>query len=232
MKKILIVASFLLLFIAVSTASHGQKVKSATDTSRFWNIYRNGLLFNDLDVAKNALFDLLSAEPENKAVYDSLAHLYFRIGAYDQAIIAANKAESTGAIKEITAYSYRNLGEIKTALPLFEDLYKTNNSIENGYQVATMQFSLKRYGECLETITKLKANPACKTEKVVISTEKGDNMRVTYLAATENLSGVLYNEIGKPELAKAAYERALTEDPNFILAKKNLEELSLKPAAK
>ncbi|HMT29287.1 MAG TPA: tetratricopeptide repeat protein, partial [Bacteroidia bacterium] len=138
----------------------------------------------------------------------------------------------TGAIKEISAYSYRNLGDIKTALPLFEELYKTTNSVENGYQVATMQFTMKRFGECFETITKIKTNPESKTAKVVITTEQGDNMRVTYLAAVENLSGVLYTEMGKPEMAKAAYERAIAEAPDFILAKKNLENMQAKPVIK
>jgi len=209
-----------------------QKNKSQPDTSNAWSAYRNGLMFNDLDVAKNALFELLVLQPENKAIYDSLAHMYFRMGAYAQAIQATEKATPTGAIKEITAYSHRNLGDIKTALPLFEELYKSTNSPENGYQVATMQFALKRFGECMETIEKLKVNPDSKTRKVVISTDQGENNQVSYSAAIENLTGVLYLEMGKPEMAKSAFERAVAEEPDFILAKKNLESTNKPTPAK
>lgn len=209
--------------ISIPNQASAQKNKSMPDTSKSWSVYRNGLLFNDLDVAKNALFELLVIQPDNKAIYDTLAHLYFRMGAYAQALQASEKASPTGAIKEISAYSYRNLGDIKTALPLFEELYKTTNSPENGYQVATMQFTLKRYGECMETIEKLKVNPDCKTRKVVISTDQGENNQVSYSAAVENLTGVLFLEMGKPEMAKSSFERALAEEPEFTLAKKNLE---------
>ncbi len=228
MKKITFYCIYFLFFSAILMPIQlaAQKNKSLPDTTHNWSVYRNGLLFNDLDVAKNALFDLLVQQPENKGIYDSLAHLYFRMGAYAQAIQAGEKANPTGAIKEITAYSLRNLGDIKTALPIFEELYKTTDTPENGYQVATMQYALKRYGECMETIEKLKVNPDCKTLKVVISTEQGDNNQVSYAAAIENLTGVLYLEMGKPEMAKSAFEKAIAEEPDFNLAKKNLENVS------
>ncbi len=222
MKKILI----LLALIALNYPCFSQKIKTPSDTAISWSIYRNALKFNDLDVAKSALFEILAHQPGNQSVYDSLAHLYFRIGAYDQALIACEKAQPTGAIKEIRAYSYRNLGDIKTALPLFEQLFSESSSMENGYQVASMQYSMKRYGECMETAIKIKNHPDAANIKVLITTEQGDNVNVPYLAAAENLMGVVYLETGKPELAKISFENALKSAPEFTLAKKNLASLN------
>ncbi|MBL0343497.1 MAG: hypothetical protein IPP71_23150 [Bacteroidetes bacterium] len=228
MKKIL----FLFTFLPLSYFALGQKNKSLSDTATSWGIYRNALIFNDLDVAKFALFEILTLQPDNPSTYDSLAHLYFRIGAYSQAIQASELAKPTNALKEIKAYSYRNLGEIKIALPLFEELYAETASPENGYQVASMQFSMKRFGECMETAAKIKAHPEASKSKVLISTEQGESMNVSYLAAAENLMGVVYLEMGKTDLAKTAFEMAIEAAPEFSLAKKNLEKVNSKPMPK
>ena len=228
MKKIMIMLALLPLF----HFAFGQKHKATADTASNWAVYRNALLFNDLDAAKNALFELTVAQPENKAIYDSLARLYFRMGAYNQAIQASDLSTPTRAMKEIKAYSCRNLGDIKSALPVFEELFHETGSPEYGYQLATMQFSLKRYGECEETIGKVKIHPDAVTTKVLISTEQGEGMNVNYLAASENLQGVLYLDMGKPDLAKACFERALLAEPEFKLAKKNLEGINAKKETK
>ena len=218
MKKIpaLLIALFFTLPVMA------QKNKGG-DTTMVWSICRKAVLFNDLDVAKNALFQIMAMQPGNKQVYDSLAHIYFRMGGYEQAIYAVDQAEPNGALKEIKAYSYRNLGDIKSALPIFEKLYEETGSPENGYQVATMQFTMKRYGECAITAAKVASHADAKTKKVIITTEQGDNMNVSYFAAAENLKGVMFREIGKNELAIEAFQKALTDTPDFTLAKKNLE---------
>lgn len=228
MKKIL----FLLVFLTSSNITLAQKNKAVADTAGHWSTYRNALIFNDLDVAKNALFEIIAKQSENQSIYDTLAHLYFRMGAYEQALLACDRSKPTGALKEIRAYSYRNLGDIKTALPIFEELYAETGSPENGYQVASMQFSMKRYGECMETAAKIMVHPDASTSKVLISTEKGENNNVNYVAATENLMGVVYLEMGKPELAKSSFEKALAAAPDFTLAKKNLESVNSKQGVK
>ncbi|MBK7391358.1 MAG: hypothetical protein IPI23_20490 [Bacteroidetes bacterium] len=221
MKKIF----FTLLFFTIVTTVSAQKNK-ISDTTQVWSRYRNAVLFNDLDVAKNALFELIAMQPQVTTHYDSLANIYFRMGAYEQAILAADKAPQRDVLKEIQAYSYRNLGDVKTALPLFESLFTASGSPEHGYQLATLQYSLKRLGECAITASKVSVHHDSKKEKVIISTEQGENMHVSYHAAAENLMGVLYLELGKKELAKESFIKAITDTPEFTLAKKNLASIN------
>lgn len=215
----------LLLLINVNRAT-AQKNKAIPDTLVMWKTYMNAMSFGDLQVAKTALFELITAAPSNRVVYDSLAHLYFRIGAYSQAIQSADSTRINKRLKEVKAYSYRNLGDIKLALPLFESLYTDLNTPEYGYQAAMLQYTIKRYGECEETINKILQHTDVKTSKVVISTEKGDNMEVSYFAAAENLLGVLYKETGKSEKARECFLKAIAEEPGFTLARNNLSSLS------
>lgn len=228
MKKCLF---FILLFLS-AVSVEAQKNKPLPDTSVVWQTYRNAVVFNDMLVAKQALFQIISMQPENTGAYDSLAAIYFMMGAYQQTIMAAEKAPSTAGLKEIRAYSYRNLGDLKTALQLFEELFAATSSPENGYQVASIQYSLKRLGECEVTLDKILKHADSPVKKVVITLDKGESQEVTYLAAAENLKGVMLNEMGKTERAKGCFERALASDPDFILAKNNLESIKNPAPAK
>ena len=223
---------FLMLSLCITLSAIAQKNKNVPDTSMAWTTYRNAVHYGDLDVAKNACFQVITMMPENKAVHDSLAQIYFNLGAYNQAIMASEKAEPTTQLREIQAYSYRNMGNIKTALPLFETLLKESSSPEHAYQVATIQYTMKRFGECMETAGKIVNHPDAKTKKVIISTDTGENISVSYLAAAENLKGVLYLELGKKEPARVAFEKALAEAPDFTLAQKNLESIKVQPETK
>jgi tetratricopeptide (TPR) repeat protein len=228
MKKSLL---FLLVFFAVGLPCFSQKHKSESDTAIYWSIYNNALNFGDLDVAKNALYHIISLQPENRKLYDSLATLYFSAGAYNQSLLTCEKATPTTQIAEIKAYSLRNLGDIKSALPLFEELYKNSSSAEHGYQVATIQFALKRLGECVETASKIINDPEAKKLQVVITTGQDQSMKVSYYAAALNLRGVVYMELGKKDPARVEFQKAIAEEPEFTLAKKNLESLDM-PSAK
>src|SRR6188768_3651640 len=128
MKKYL----FYITFTLLAFSAEAQKNKSQPDTAVAWQTYRNSIAFNDLLVAKQSLFQILSVQPENTAIYDTLASIYFIMGGYQQAIMAADKAPANPALKEIKAYSYRNLGDLKTALQLFEELFTATGGLENG----------------------------------------------------------------------------------------------------
>lgn len=203
-----------------------QRQQSQSDSSIFWQTYRNARTFNDLLVAKNALFHLSSLHPADKNIYDSLSNVYFLMGAFPQAILAAEKAEPTKSISEIKAYSYRSMGELIPAIELFEALFRDSGSPEHGYQLASLQFAIKRFGESEINIEKVLSNSASGKNTVFITTDSGETVEVSYLAAANNLKGVLFLELGKKEIAKTCFEKALNENPEFTMAKKNLESLT------
>jgi len=205
------------------------------DTSLSWKVYNNAMSMGDLDVAKSALYQLLASIPGNVALYDSLAHVYFIDGDYPRALMAAERANLKSdniPLREIRAYAARNTGDLKTALPEFEALYKEKNNPEYGYQVAAIRFNMKRLGECMEMISSIIENPESKTKKVIISTEDGQSQEVSYRAAALNMKGVLFQEMGKEENAKAAFEESLKEEPAFKLAASNLDNLKNKSTQK
>jgi len=222
MKKIICFLTMILL----GNHAWSQKSKTGSDSTVLWQTYKIAIEFNDLLVAKNSLFQISAAYPNDKSVYDSLATIYFIMGAYPQAVHAAEKAHETVALNEIRAYSYRNMGDLKTALALFESLYGLNQSPENGYQVASIQYSLKRFGECEAILEKILKHPDSADKKVVIAMDQGTNQEISYLAASENLKGALMLEMGKTEIARGCFERALAAEPAFILAKNNLDKLA------
>ena len=85
MKKLL----FTLIVCAMGFSSFGQSQEKVPGDSIPWElrkqsfIYNSARLFNDPLVARMALYNLISENPGNVALYDSLALLYFQYNQFD-----------------------------------------------------------------------------------------------------------------------------------------------------
>lgn len=191
-------------------------------------IYERAVLFNDFEVAKNALYTLITRYPERLDYLDSLARIYFTIGAYPQAILAAQivleKQPQNMALVELTAVSYSSMGQPKEALENYEKVYAATKNIQHAYQLAVLQYTMKRYGECEGMVKSILDNPKSKEEILSIN-DQGGSQQVPLAAATLNLRGVMNKDLNKSEQAKADFEESLKLYPDFVLAKNNLEAM-------
>lgn len=247
MKKYLL--SFLAIMMLCSL-SFGQEKK--TETARQKNveitlkpeqvkdslplevkIYTNALLFADYEVAKYAMYNLITKYPERTDYMDSLSRIYFSMGAYPQSLAAANivlaKQPDNLQLLELTAICQNALKNSKEALSLYEKLYEKTKNIYHLYQVAVLQYSLQRYGECSGSIDKILADKEAANEKIQLSYDEQTSQAVPLNAAAYNLRGVMGKDLAQKDKAKADFEAALKIYPEFMLAKNNLEMIT-KPA--
>lgn len=200
-----------------------------------FKIYNRAMLFGDYLVAKDALFGLIVKYPERIDYIDSLARIYYALGAYPQGLLAAKivlekKPENLDML-ELSAISQDALGNKKEALEAYEKLSQKTKNLNHAYQVAVLQFSLQRYGECAATTDKILSDPEAAKQKISINVDQTNTQEVSLVAAVRNLRGVMYKEMTQPDKAKTEFESALKETPDFMLAKNNLELLN-KPADK
>ena len=190
------------------------------------NVYKASVKNFDLFTAASALYNALAIKPERKDLKDSLAFVYFTAERYPQALTVGeeilkdnpNKKE----ILEVIAISKQSLGLIKESLADYETIYKMKPSVYYLYQIATLQFQLKRIGECLISLDQIIANPDAAKEVVSIRTQNNESQKVPLKAAALNVKGIIYLELNKDAEAKGFFQEALSVYPEFVLPKGNL----------
>ena len=224
MKKLLITAVLGLVF-----GSQLLMAQDAFDTQS--KIYRTALKNYDLQAATIALYNMQALKPERADLNDSLALLYFAGERYAQAYLVGEgivKADpKRNDMLEVVAVSKQNLGLIKESLADYEKLYAAEKSVFYLYQMATLQYQLKRYGECVASLDQIIGNAESEKQKVNIRVQQG-SQEVPMRAAAYNVKGICAMELNQEEAAKQNFNKAVELFPDFALAKGNLEAMAKK----
>lgn len=226
LKKCLI----LLLFSFCTVSAFAQtNPKETAEYKLNKEIYNKGIKYNDLGVSKDALFRLIALDPNDVSLLDSLAYLYFENAKYISSIMVCKdilaKNPNSLAAMEMSAVSLQNLGLKEKALEEYETLYLKNNDINTLYQIAFLQFDLKRYNESKTSVNIILENKTLDSLKVVHGTSQKTQQEVPMKASVLNLKGLIDFESGNKEEAKKYFEEALKLAPEFEHPKENLKKV-------
>ncbi|MBS4072636.1 tetratricopeptide repeat protein [Algoriphagus aquatilis] len=189
--------------------------------------YQAALKYNDLEVAKNKLFDLIVRNPEDIRYMEALGSLYFESGINASAALVAMDIlkindKNTGAM-EIAAYALEQLGAFDRALPYYESLHLLTGDNFSLYKSAYLQYSMKRYAEAMNSVNMLVKN-AKPDEKIGFAVSETETQQVNMKAAALNLKGLIYLDQSSKTEAKASFNEAISLEPNFNQAKENLQK--------
>lgn len=195
----------------------------------FNQMYRMALRYNDPSVALLSLYHRIAENPQETSLKDSLMGLYFALNQYTQALsvvqdLKANNYENLRTL-EVEALSFRALGRPKESLAAYEKLYEKTKQVYHLYQIASVQYQLKRLGECIASLNDVILNPEAAKEKVSIAYSQEQSQQIIIQAAAHNIRGVVYQDQKQFAEARADYEAALKLAPDFVLARNNLEAL-------
>jgi tetratricopeptide (TPR) repeat protein len=196
-------------------------------TQHFARKYATALQWNDYEVAKDALYDLIIENPGNDSLIFDLAVYYYQNQKSPSAILVSNELlarnpKNIGAL-EIAAGGYETLGVLDKSLQNYESLFLlTNNNIGTLYKMAFLQYRLKRYKESGASADIILAHKD--VESLKASYTAADNKQKEYpiKVAVINLKGMLALEQGDKAGAKKMFEQVLAMAPDFALAKENL----------
>jgi tetratricopeptide (TPR) repeat protein len=206
--------------------------KTRNEEGIYRTILSNSLKYNDVSTAILACHYLLAINPQNNALKDTLAMLYFESRSFLQSIMLAGEILQSNPdnvkMLEVQAIAQQNLGLIKESLDSYEKLYKKTKSLFHAYQIANLQFILKRFGECEATLAEILKDPQAEQEKVNVIIANQGQQQVIIKAACLNMAGVIYMEQNQDDKAKKFFEEALKVDKDFSLPKGNLEYLANK----
>ncbi len=232
MKKLILFTA--LGFIFCGNALLAQTAVSSDPFDVQTRFYRLALKNYDLQAATVALYNMQALKPERTDLSDSLALLYFASEKYPQSyligeeILKANPKRKD--MLELVAVSKQNLGMIKESLADYEKLAEVDKSLFYVYQMATLQYQLKRYGECVASLDKIISSPEADKQKVNIRLQNG-TQDVPMKAAAYNVKGICAIELNQEDAARDNFTKALEIFPDFSLAKGNLDAINKRQAA-
>jgi tetratricopeptide (TPR) repeat protein len=213
------------------TPSNTEKQAVSPLTEHFYKKYMTAVQWNDFDVAKDALYDLIIENPLNDSLIYSLAYFYYENQKYVPAVLVSqqllNRNPKSVAALEISAVGYETMGVPDRALQNYESLYLITNNIATLYKMAFLQYDLKRFTESLASADILLSNKELDSAKVVFNDVEKKSKEYPMKVAILNLKGLIQQEhFGDKAAARKLYEEALAIAPDFIPARENLQKVN------
>jgi len=223
---------YILLFAALATFTTSAMAQGSME--HYKKVYKQSLAYGDYIAAANAIYDQWVENPADSMSYkDTLANLYFIRGQFYQTIALGkdilNKNPNDLRMQELVGASDQNVNNLKEALDYYQKIYNKTHDLFHLYQIASLQFGLTRVGECNQTIDQILADTGSVHQKIQITVGQGQQQAVPYKAAALNIRGVIAKGLNQNDIAKKAFSDALAVDPDFILAKGNLADLTKAP---
>jgi len=232
MKKIVNVG--MALVVSLSMINHANAQNKEIQKSQLYKLYQMKYVFamkyNDGEVAKEALYNMISMDPGNDSLKMVLCYYYFErnqnaSSLFVSADLLSRNPDNIDALK-INAMSYENMGIRDKAIEQYLTLNLKTQDIGALYQAAQLQFDLERFNECNTSLDIIIKNPQSKALKLSFAKNENEQQQITMDAAAYNLKGMIEKQQGNKTEAKTLFEKALEIQPEFALASQNLKELS------
>ncbi|KYG79839.1 tetratricopeptide repeat protein [Roseivirga seohaensis] len=212
----------------VSVASFGQdSTYLSNEYAKAMAVYNQAQLYNDIEVQKAALYDMLVLDPGDSSVMRTLSEYYYNNRRYTSSALVAmdllKKYPGNLIAMEIAALSYEQLRIYDKAIEYYQEMWLKLDDNNILYQITYLQYSIKRYEEANTNIgileSKLKDDA-----KITLTKQDGSTQEVAFKAALKNLSGLISLDQGDKEAAKTHFNAALALSPDFEAAKMGLAE--------
>ncbi|MCB0488909.1 MAG: hypothetical protein KDC99_10550 [Cyclobacteriaceae bacterium] len=196
----------------------------------YYKKYAMASRWNDTQVAKSALYDMIIRRPDSDSLIFTLAYMYFDGRQYAPAMLVSQELLARDsknlAYLELSAASFEALGILDRSLQNYETLYLLSNNTMALYKIAFLQYDLKRYEEGLTNVDILLKKSDAETIKIGFNDTSNKPKDFSMKYAVLNLKGMLLQGKGDKAGAKKIYEDIIKQVPDFQPAVANLAELN------
>ena len=227
--KLNIAYALLIVGTAVMSCNNETTPTKETEENRHITLFKHARSTGDLTTAAVALNEMLLNDTTYSDWYDTLAVLYYNIGNYQPATWYADKVLEKKPkdlrMLELSAMSEQQLGRPEKVLKAYRDLFNVTNDFQYLYQSAAVEFSMGNVDNCKLLVDSILRSPSIDKDSIEIQIESDYSQQVPLRAAVYNLQAFLKARDGNMMGAKNDFERALRIYPDFILAKRNLQDL-------
>ena len=192
-------------------------------------ILKNAVTIGDPIVVTRSIYRIIALEGENSTYKDSLAYVYFSARQFAPCFMISSEVlkrePNHKEMLEMNAVSLESLGAYDKAAEVYKKLFPLSKINFHGYSLAQLQYSMKKYGEALKTIEKTEKLNDSGTYKVTFSINQNHNQKVELLAAIAYLKGLIQLKLDQKPSAKISLQNAIKIQPDFVLAKEQLDKL-------
>jgi len=234
MKKLI----FAWVFIGMGFISFGQSQEKVPGDSIPWEIrkqsfiYNSANMFNDVTMAKMALYNLLAENPGNVALYDTLSLIYYQSRQFASAALVAQQASKINPndmfAVEVAASSFDQLGVKDKALSNYEKLYLNESDINLLYKMSFLQYELSRYQEANNSLNIILGDPSAKENMVAFPTTEGTPQEASLEIAALRVKAMIEQAKGNKEEAKKQFLSILEKQPGLQIVQQQLRDLTKK----
>jgi tetratricopeptide (TPR) repeat protein len=215
--------TILFTFIVFNFSSLGQ---NESDIAKAKSKYNRSIRYNDFQVAKTAIYDLMALEPTNSSYLDSLAFIYYEFNQYASAALVTRDAlkqnPNNQVMLQIGAKSLDQLGALDQSLKMYQKLYTISDDAYVLYEVVQKQYALKKYDDAMLNTELLLGKGLVQGSQVYANDQQGNEIEVPFKAVINNLQGLIASGKGDEESAKKYFNSALSLAPNYALPQENL----------
>lgn len=222
--KIILIAIFL-ASLNISAQRMTKKTLIEYELNNYKKKIQQALKYNDAETAINNIHNIIVIEGNKSSYKDSLAVVYYQSGNFMSSHLVSKELlkskPKNKQLLEINAVSLQKLNAIKEAIDAYEKLFIETNNMYHGYQLANLQFSLKRLAEAKITINRTTECKNIEKAYVQFPIDKNEKQNVPLKAAAFNLQGLIAFELKEYQIANASFKNALEIMPKFALATQN-----------
>ena len=193
-------------------------------------IYNSANLFNDPVMVRMAIYNLLAENPENVALYDTLALIYLQANQNASAALVAQQAliinPNDMFATEIAATGFDKIGVKDRALTHYEKLYLGNGDLNTLYKISFLQFELERFTESGTSLDIIIENPQSKELNIRFPTDDGVGQEIPLDVTAHRVKAMIEEAKGNIETAQNKYLEVLEMYPGFHVVQQQLREIT------
>lgn len=216
------------VFIAVLCLNLAQ---AQTNNTEAINLEKEILEFSrqvgDPTVAVASLYKLIALEGDNSTYKDTLAYFYFSGRKYGPTFMMTTEVLKRDPnhmeMLEMNAIALESLGALEKAAEAYTALLGKTNNNYHGYTLANVYYKMKKYDEAYTAIKKTETLNDEGKYRVTFAINQNHTQQVELLAAIPYLKGLIEVQLKNNQGAKASFAQAMKVQPDFVLAKENLE---------
>ncbi len=232
MKYLLLVIAGLMMITTKAQEADQQQDSIPFEFSRQAYIYEMAKNFGDPTMARMAIYNLLSFNPGNTALLDTLAVLYIDDNDLASAALTAQESATLNPkdmfAVEIAAACFERIGATAKAIEFYERLYTSNFDINTVYKMGFLQMQIKRYIEASTNADIIIEDPKSDKLKLVFQKSDTETQQISLKVCAYRLKGMIEENQGNISMAKEYYQKGLDMEPDFAVLKDQLAALATK----
>lgn len=231
MKKLLtaVLAASVLFSCNNTNTPAGSSKDRNTTSGTYKKLYEKSMDIKDYSTAIMAIQMMLLEDSTQFAYQDSLPELYAAVNnveavakTIDPVLKRHPKEERFLQIKSIVQQEH---GDFEGVLNTYNSLYETTKKLSYLYQIGTLQFQSGNMDEASKIVEELLIKAPESKDSLDIFVSEQQKQKVPIMAATLNFKGYIFAQKRNMPEAKKYFEAAIKSFPDFVMAKRNLEQL-------